>query len=222
MGHALVPHGAGFGVISDLDDTVVRSSATNVLKMAWIVVRNNAHTRLPFEGVAAFYRALHRGDDEESSNPIFYVSSSPWNIYDVLEDFLDVHGVPPGPLFLKDWSPTVLGKPQDHKLGVIRRLLDTYPDLPFVLIGDSGEEDPEIYLQTVRERPGRIRAVYIRDVASAERDAEVRTLADEARKLGTEMVAVPDTVAAAEHAASIGLVAADTIEAVRSESSEGP
>jgi phosphatidate phosphatase APP1 len=172
--------------------------------------------------VGAFYKALQRGKEGGSFNPIFYVSSSPWNIYDVLEDFLDVHGVPPGPLFLKDWSPTVLGKHQDHKLGVIRRLLDTYPDLPFVLIGDSGEEDPEIYLQTVRERPGRIRAVYIRDVASAERDAEVRTLADEARKLGTEMVAVPDTVAAAEHAASIGLVAADTIEAVRSESSEGP
>jgi phosphatidate phosphatase APP1 len=217
-GQVLVPRGARFGVISDLDDTVVMSSATNVLKMAWIVVRNNAHTRLPFEGVAAFYRALQRGDDGESSNPIFYVSSSPWNIYDVLEDFLDVHGVPPGPLFLKDWSPTVLGKHQDHKLGVIRRLLDTYEDLPFVLIGDSGEEDPEIYLQTIREHPGRIKTVYIRDVASAERDAEVRTLADEARKLGTEMVPVPDTAAAAEHAASIDLIAPDAIDAVRLDS----
>ncbi len=205
-GQVLVPRGARFGVISDLDDTVVRSSATNVLKMAWIVVRNNAHTRLPFEGVAAFYRALQEGKDGQSLNPIFYVSSSPWNIYDVLEDFLNVHGVPPGPLFLKDWSPTVLGKHQDYKLGVIRRLLDTYEDLPFVLIGDSGEEDPEIYLQTIREHPGRIIAIYIRDVTSDERDSEVRVIADEARKLGTEMVPVPDTTAAAEHAASVGLV----------------
>jgi phosphatidate phosphatase APP1 len=219
QGQVLVPHGANFGVISDLDDTVVRSSATSVLKMAWIVVRNNAHTRLPFEGVAEFYGALQQGEDGHSFNPIFYVSSSPWNIYDVLEDFLNVHSVPPGPLFLKDWSPTVLGKHQDYKLGVIRELLDTYGDLPFLLIGDSGEEDPEIYLQTIREHPGRIRAVYIRDVASAERDAEVRTLADEARKLGTEMVAVPDSAAAAEHAASIGLIAPDAIDAVRSESS---
>ena len=218
-GHVLVPRGARFGVISDLDDTVVRSSATSVLKMAWIVVRNNAHTRLPFEGVAEFYRALQQGEDGHSLNPIFYVSSSPWNIYDVLEDFLNVHGVPPGPLFLKDWSPTVLGKHQDYKLGVIRELLDTYGDLPFVLIGDSGEEDPEIYLQTIREHPGRIRAVYIRDVASAERDAEVRMMAQEARGLGTEMVAVPDTTAAAEHAACIGLIAPDAIDAVRSESS---
>jgi phosphatidate phosphatase APP1 len=216
-GHVLVPHGARFGVISDLDDTVVRSSATNVLKMTWIVVRNNAHTRLPFEGVGAFYEALQRGEDGDSFNPIFYVSSSPWNIYDLLEDFLTVHGIPPGPLFLKDWSPTVLGKHQDYKLGVIRHLLDTYEDLPFVLIGDSGEEDPEIYLRTVREHPGRILAAYIRDVTSAERDAEVRAVADEAGKLGTEMVPVPDTIAAAEHAASTGLIAPEAVANVRSQ-----
>ena len=218
IGHVLVPRGARFGVISDLDDTVVRSSATNVLKMAWIVVRNNAHTRLPFEGVAAFYRALQMGPDSRSSNPIFYVSSSPWNIYDMLVDFLNVHGVPHGPLFLKDWSLSVLGKHRDYKMGVIRRLLSTYEDLPFVLIGDSGEEDPEIYLQSVREHQGRINAVYIRDVTSVERDAEVRAMANEARKLGTEMVAVPDTTAAAEHAASIGLIAPNAIGVVRSES----
>jgi phosphatidate phosphatase APP1 len=218
-GQVLVPQGARFGVISDLDDTVVRSSATNVLKMAWIVLRNNAHTRLPFEGVAAFYKALQRGEDGESFNPIFYVSSSPWNIYDVLEDFLNVHGVSPGPLFLKDWSPTVLGKHRDYKIGVIRRLLETYAEMPFVLIGDSGEEDPEIYLQAVREHPGRIMAVYIRDVTSVERDAEVATIAEQVRKLGTEMVAVTDTAAAAEHASSIGLIAQDAVAGVRAESS---
>ena len=217
-GHILVPREAGFGVISDLDDTVVRSSATNLLKMAWIVVRNNAHTRLPFEGVGAFYEALRRGERGDDFNPIFYVSSSPWNIYDLLEDFLNVHGIPPGPLFLKDWSPTVLGKHQGYKLGVIRTILDTYSDLPFVLIGDSGEEDPEIYLQTIREHPGRIRTVYIRDVTSERRDAEVKAIADEARALGTEMVTVPDTAAAAEHAASAGLIAAGAVAAVRSQS----
>jgi phosphatidate phosphatase APP1 len=217
-GHVLVPRGAGFGVISDLDDTVVRSSATNLLKMAWIVVRNNAHTRLPFEGVGAFYEALRRGKEGDSSNPIFYVSSSPWNIYDLLEDFLNVHGIPPGPLFLKDWSPTVLGKHQDYKLGVIRKLLETYEDMPFVLIGDSGEEDPEIYLQVIREHPKRIKTVYIRDVTPGERDAEVQAIASEARRLGTDMVTVPDTVAAAEHAVSAGLIALDSLAKVRSQS----
>ena len=218
-GQVLVPQGARFGIISDIDDTVVHSSATNVLKMAWIVLRNNAHTRLPFEGVAAFYKALQRGPDGESFNPIFYVSSSPWNIYDVLEDFLDVHGVPVGPLFLKDWSPSVLNKHRAHKLEVIRTLLRTYPELPFVLIGDSGEEDPEIYLQTVREHPGRIRAIYIRDVTSAERDAAVHAIADETSALGTPMIAVPDTAAAAEHAASLDLIARDAVAGIRNLSS---
>ncbi len=218
-GRVLVPGDAQIGVISDLDDTVVRSSATNVLKMAWIVLLNNAHTRLPFEGVSAFYDALQRGADGRNYNPIFYVSSSPWNIYDVLEDFLDVHGVPAGPLFLKDWSLTVLGKHRDHKLGIIRRLLRTYPELPFVLIGDSGEEDPEIYGQAVREHPGRVRAIYIRDVTTAARDAEVRTIAREVRGLGVEMVLAPDTAVAAEHAASIGLIAPDTVSGIRARSS---
>jgi phosphatidate phosphatase APP1 len=217
-GQVLVPRGERFGVISDIDDTVVYSSATNVLKMAWIVLRNNAHTRLPFEGVAAFYRALQAGPDGESFNPIYYVSSSPWNIYDVLEDFLDVHGVPAGPLFLKDWSLSVLNEHRAHKLEVIRALLGTYQELPFVLIGDSGEEDPEIYLQTVREHPGRVRAIYIRDVTSADRDAEVRTIADEARGLGTQMIPVPDTATAAEHAASIGLIAPTAVAGIRAHS----
>ena len=214
-GQVLVPNEARFGIISDIDDTVVRSHATSVLKMAWIVVVNNAHARLPFEGVPAFYEALRRGADGEVFNPIFYVSSSPWNIYDVLEDFLNVHGVPEGPIFLKDWSPTVLGKHHSHKLGIIRNLLATYPDLPFVLIGDSGEHDPEIYHQVVREHPGRIRAVYIRDVTSDARDAEVHSIAAKVRRLGSEMVLVPDTAAAAEHAAEAGLVAPEAVSRVR-------
>jgi phosphatidate phosphatase APP1 len=218
-GQVLVPTGADFGVVSDIDDTVVRSSATNVLKMAWIVLLNNAHTRLPFEGVNAFYEALRRGAEGRVHNPIFYVSSSPWNIYDVLEDFLNVHGVPPGPLFLKDWSPSVLGKHKTHKLGIIRTLLRTYPELPFVLLGDSGEEDPEIYLQIVREHPGRIPAIYIRDVTTAARDDEVHAIASESRSLGTEMSLVADTAAAAEHAASVGLIEPGAVARIRRASS---
>ena len=216
-GQVLVPSRARFGVISDLDDTVVHSSATNVLKMAWTVVRNNAHTRLPFPGVAAFYEALRQGTEDGLENPIFYVSSSPWNIYDLLEDFLDVHGLPAGPLFLKDWSPTTLGKHHDHKLGIIRTLLRTYPELPFVLVGDSGERDPEIYRQAVSEHPGRITAVFIRDVTSAERDAEVEEIAAEVNRMGATMVAVPDSSAAAEHAAFLGLISPDAPDRIREE-----
>jgi phosphatidate phosphatase APP1 len=208
-GSVLVPVGASFGVISDLDDTVVRSRATSFFKMVPITLLNNAHTRLPFEGVASFYRALQRGGGGREFNPIFYVSSSPWNLYDLLEDFLDVHGVPAGPLFLKDWSPTTVRDRDKHKLGVIRTLLATYPELPFVLIGDSGEKDPEIYYKVVREHPGRIRAIYIRHVATEDRGATVRTIAHEVRSLGVEMMLVPDTTTAAEHAAQNDLIPAE-------------
>ncbi len=216
-GSVLVPGEARFGVISDLDDTVIRSSATDLLKMARITLLRNAHTRLPFEGVAAFYRALQRGRTGGDFNPIFYVSSSPWNLYDLIEDFLDVHGIPAGPFFLKDWSPTTLRDHERHKLGVIRMLLATYPDLPFVLIGDSGERDPEIYRRVVYENPGRIRAIYVRDVRTEERDAAVREISRELRELGVEMLLVAHTAQAAEHAAGLGLVRRDALHGVRAE-----
>ncbi len=209
-GSVLVPDGARLGVISDLDDTVIQTGVTSLLKMLRTALLNNAHTRLPFEGVTHFYRAL-----QGEANPIFYVSSSPWNLYDLLEDFLDVHDVPAGPLFLKDWSPMVLTSHEQHKLGVIRTLLSTYPNLPFVLVGDSGEEDPEIYRTIVREHPGRIAAVYIRDVTTTERDYVVQAIARQVRSLGVEMLLVPNTAAAAEHAASRGLISPEALPGIR-------
>ncbi len=96
-GHVLVPPPqATFGVISDVDDTVVQTGAQDPLTMARIVVLNNPHTRVPFEGVAAFYQALRKGASGHGYNPIFYVSSSPWNLYDLLIDFLNINGIPLG------------------------------------------------------------------------------------------------------------------------------
>lgn len=214
-GWVLVPNRAEFALISDIDDTVMLSRASSVLKMFWIVLLNNAHTRLAFPGVGVFYEALRRGKYGTSSNPLFYVSSSPWNIYDLLEDFMDVHGLPPGPIFLKDWSPTVLGKHEDHKLGLIRRLLATYPDLPFILLGDSGQEDPEIYAQAAVENPDRIKAVYIRDVTDDERQAEVERISGELLAAsGIVMKLVKDSATAAEHALSLGLVSPESVREV--------
>lgn len=83
-GQVMVPLASTeFVVISDIDDTVVKTNATDLLKMVRVVFLNNAHTRLPFPGVGAFYRALFAGSDGQRANPIFYVSSSPWDIYDL-------------------------------------------------------------------------------------------------------------------------------------------
>ena len=220
VGHVLVPPPkTEFGIISDVDDTIVRTGATDPLTMARIVVLNNPHTRLPFEGVAAFYTALRKGPDGEGYNPLFYVSSSPWNLYDLLIDFMNINGIPLGPLFLRDvgLEPDRLIKSGhlEHKMKQIRTILDTHPDLQFVLIGDSGQEDPEIYREVVRTYPGRIKAIYIRDVTLEERATAIRLLVKELAVDNVELVLAADTVAAATHAADRGLIHAGALPDIR-------
>ncbi|HEX6987651.1 MAG TPA: phosphatase domain-containing protein, partial [Planctomycetaceae bacterium] len=95
LGQILVPPAdSRFGVISDMDDTVIRSHATEFWKVARLTMLKNALTRKPFEGVAAFYRALHAGGDGTRHNPVFYVSSSAWNLYDLFRVFLEHNGLP--------------------------------------------------------------------------------------------------------------------------------
>ncbi|MGH7445684.1 MAG: App1 family protein, partial [Longimicrobiales bacterium] len=222
--HVLTPAaGAVFGVVSDIDDTVIRTDATNFLRMMRGVLFSNARTRLPFEGVAAFYQALHRGATGIASNPIFYVSSSPWNLYDVLTDFLDHRSIPIGPLFLRDWGIRGSSIPtghRTHKLGAIRQILDTYPALPFLLIGDSGQQDPEIYAEIVAHYPRRILGIYIRDVTGhAERRASIEALAQEVHSAGSVLVLAEDTVAASRHAVAMGWMRPESVEGVRVERS---
>lgn len=165
---------AEFAVISDLDDTVIRTKANELFQQIAIVFGNSARGRTPFPGVPALYRALHRGPDDRGRNPMFYVSLSGWNLYDLFEEFMQANDVPLGPLFLADLrliegKSAVMGS-DDHKFESIDVLLRVYPELPFVLIGDSGQHDPETYARVVKQHPGRIRAVYIRDVGPDERD----------------------------------------------------
>jgi phosphatidate phosphatase APP1 len=219
LGRVLVaPPTAAFGVISDLDDTVLHTGLTDALVTARIVLLNNAYTRTPFHGVAQFYSALRDGPGGDGQHPLFYVSSSPWNLYDLVEDFLAVHGIPEGPLFLRAWGLDADSLPggghAGHKSVQIQRLLDTYPDLDFVLIGDSGQEDPEIYRDVALSSPGRIRAVYIRDVTTAERDREVHAIAAEVRAIGVDFLLVADTLAAAQHAADSRLIDASAVPQV--------
>jgi phosphatidate phosphatase APP1 len=213
------PATASFGVVSDMDDTVLQSEVTNVIRAARIVLLENALTRLPFPGVAAFYRALARGATGAEENPVFYVSSSPWNIYDMIARFLDAQGIPIGPLLLRDWDVKRMAqRHQAHKGAAIREILDTYPALPFILVGDSGQEDPEIYAEVVREIPGRIRAVYIRNVTPhAERTSRIRALAREVADAGSTLVLADDTLTVARHAAAHGWISADALPEIGGE-----
>jgi phosphatidate phosphatase APP1 len=206
------PPKAMFSVISDMDDTVIQTDAASMMRMVRTILFGSARTRLPFKGVASFYRALQRGGNEVN-NPLFYVSSSPWNLYDLLMDFFTIQGIPEGPLFLRDWGVSeneVL--PMDHrthKLTTIRHIMDTINDLPFILIGDSGQADPEIYSEIVQLYPGRILAVYIRDVSRLRtRSDAIRKLAQKVEESGSTLVLADDTTAAAQHAIQRGWISA--------------
>jgi phosphatidate phosphatase APP1 len=209
------PH-AQFGVISDVDDTVLQTDVLNMLKMARNVFLRNAHTRLPFAGVAAFYHALH----QDGRNPIFYLSKSPWNLFDLLIDFFEVRQIPLGPLFLTDMGISrtqfIVPRSREYKLRNLEIVLDTYPDLPFILIGDSGEKDPEIYAEVAQHYPGRILVIYIRDVTGPGRDSQVRAIQD--LPSGTEMLLVEDTWAAAQHAAAAGYIHESALPDIRKDS----
>jgi phosphatidate phosphatase APP1 len=214
---------AQFGVISDLDDTVLHTNVESLFRMVRIVYAGNARTRMPFAGVAAFYRALQTGGLGVAANPIFYVSSSPWNLYDLLHDFLQLAGIPLGPLLLRDWGITqrelLPFRHAGHKLTTIRQIMDFYPNLPFLLIGDSGQEDPEIYMKLVRQYGDRVLAVYIRNVSRRRvtRPEAIRRLFNAAQQTHTPLLLVEDTHAAAAHAAQQGWIAADVVPAIAAE-----
>ena len=190
--HVLVPPpDAQFGIISDIDDTIVKTGATSLKEMIRTVMLSNAAQRTPFEHVADLYRALHA-----ERNPLFYVSSGPWNLYELIHDYLDIHGIPHGPIFLQDWGldeVTLITRPhEEHKLAQIQAIFDYYPTLPFLLIGDSGQHDPEIYLKAIQANPGRVKLAIIRDVSADIRDRAVSAIADEVRAAGSEMIFVEE------------------------------
>jgi phosphatidate phosphatase APP1 len=211
-----------FGVISDLDDTVIQSRITSFLQAVRTVMLGNARTRLPFPGVAAFYQALEKGGDGKRRNPIFYVSSSPWNIHDVIADFMDIQRIPAGPIHLRDWDidldALTSNRLKRHKEPIIREILELFPSLPFILIGDDSQKDPEIYRSIIDQFPGRILAIYIRNVrAEPERSASVQLLAKEVLAAGSTLILADDTFAAAKHASEQGWIEASALDAVHEE-----
>ncbi len=202
---------AEYGVISDIDDTVLHSNVAFRIQMLLTAIFKNAHTRLPFEGVTEFYQALTKGASSHSHNPLFYVSSSPWNIYDMLIDFFKINDIPQGTLFLRDWTLRAIREGHGrHKREIIQHIMETHPHLDFVLIGDSGEKDPEIYQEIALSLPhrGRIRAIYIRNVRSKQRERleQVRIIAQNLSDLGVPTLLLEDTQAAVQHARALDLI----------------
>ncbi|WP_159085854.1 App1 family protein [Aeromicrobium chenweiae] len=189
---------ARIGIISDIDDTVIKTGVQRAGQMVLQTLAGSELTREAFPGAAALYRDL-----AAEVNPVFYVSSSPWNLHAFLSAFLEHHDFPRGPVLLRDLLGTRVGREQKH--GRIREILDLHPDLRFVLIGDSGEKDPEIYADIVRSHPGRILAVYIREVRLDPGDGTVEQVA-QAWAPDVPFVLAADSQAVRRHAQTLGLL----------------
>ena len=153
-----------FAVLSDIDDTVMETGAENLARNLWTTFTGNPLTRRVYERVPALYAAMHRHADGVV-NPVFYLSSSPWNLYGLIHDVLTRARVPWGPIFLRDYGlderKFLTSTHGDHKLTNARRVMDQFDGLPFVLIGDLGQKDPGIYATLARERPGQVAGVVI-------------------------------------------------------------
>ena len=210
---------ARLGVVSDLDDTVIHTGLTR----AWESVRTTLlvpdDERVAILGGPELYQALVAGDGGRA--PVFYVSAGAWNLHRMLVSFLARHGFPAGPLVLTDWGPTARWLFRENsaafKARTIVELMGEHPGLSWVLVGDSGQHDPEAYAAVVRSHRERVRAVYIRDVPpqSPQRAARVHGLAEEMAGLGVPMLLISDSVEATEHAYGLGLVDEVAVQRVR-------
>ena len=212
------PDAARVVVVSDIDDTVMHTGVVNKAAMLWRLFVQDAESRTVFPGVSHLYRALHAGAGGDEGNPMLYVSRAPWGIYDMLEAFFQRHEIPVGPiLFLREWGVSLRHplprRAVDHKRHLIEAMMALYARMPFVLIGDSGQHDPEVYRQIVERFGGRVRAVYIRDIAARgpERSAEVAAMAEALRAVGAHLVLAADSLAIAEDAARLGLIAPEAV-----------
>lgn len=196
---------ADVGVISDVDDTVLETGAHSLVRSLWTTFTGSALTRRIFPDAIVLIDHL----TDHGRNPVYYVSSSPWNMHRLLEAVFDRAALPAGPLFLRDYGLTedqlVAGPHEAHKAAAIDRILAANPDLPFILVGDTGQDDAEIYLDACRRHGGRIVGVVLRETGRAA-DEAIRQRLAQMRSMGAAVSHGPvlDEAAAVLERAGVG------------------
>jgi phosphatidate phosphatase APP1 len=160
-----LPSQVGTIIISDIDDTMIRTGAHSLARNLWTTFTGSALTRTILPDAKRLMDALGAG----GAVPVFYVSSSPWNMNNFLDRLFARHGLPRGPMFLRDLGVSAKGgigsSHLDHKGAAIDTILAAQPDQTAILLGDSGQKDAEVYRDAVKRHPGRIAAVALREPA---------------------------------------------------------
>ncbi len=157
-----------FGIVSDVDDTVMVTALPRPMVAAWNSFVVNEHARLPVPGMAVLLDRLMR---THPGSPMIYLSTGAWNIAPMLTRFQQRHLFPRGSTLLTDWGPThdrMFRSGRDHKSENLRRLAEEFPNIRWLLIGDDGQHDDAIYTEFAREHPENVAAVAIRRLSPTE------------------------------------------------------
>ncbi|PJJ63393.1 App1 family protein [Compostimonas suwonensis] len=197
---------ARFGIVSDVDDTVMVTALPRPLLAAWNTFVLDEHARIPTPGMAVL---LERLASENRGCPVIYLSTGAWNVAPTLTRFLSRNLYPAGALLLTDWGPThdrMFRSGRLHKEQSLRRLADEFPDIRWLLIGDDGQHDEEIYGQFARERPEAVAAVAIRQLSPGEAVLAGGRSKAEAHDSGVPWVYAPDGAGLSDQLTEHGLI----------------
>lgn len=170
---------AEFGIISDIDDTVIRTGAWALYRNIWTTFTQSVSTRHVHADTRKLLDRLHA-----QKNPVFYVSSSPWNLHTYLVEVFRRDDVVQGPLFLRDLGITetqfIKGSHGEHKGSAIDTIMAANPHLDFILVGDTGQHDAAVYLSAVERHGSRVRGVMLRAAGKLDENdmSDVRKLRD--------------------------------------------
>lgn len=164
----VVPDGQRIGVVCDVDDTVMVTALPRPLLAAWNSFVLSEHARMPTPGMAVLMERIHRAHPQA---PIMYLSTGAWNVAPTLRRFLSRNAYPEGTLLLTDWGPTPtrwFRSGAAHKVNSLRRLAREFPDVRWILIGDDGQRDPDVYNGFALRYPEHVAAILIRNLTVGE------------------------------------------------------
>ncbi|MFT4229811.1 MAG: DUF2183 domain-containing protein [Microbacterium sp.] len=203
-----------FGVVSDVDDTVMVTALPRPLVAAWNSFVVDEHARQPVPGMAVLMERLVRA---HPGAPLVYLSTGAWNVAPTLSRFLSRHLFPPGAILLTDWGPTHdrwFRSGSAHKLDNLRRLAREFPRVKWLLVGDDGQHDDAIYTEFAGEFPDNVRAVAIRRLSPAEAVlAGGRTTVDDHSAAQVPWVTEDDGAGILEQLEAAGILADGTAPA---------
>lgn len=197
-----------FGVISDVDDTVMVTALPRPLLAAWNSFVVDEYARQPVPGMAVLMERLVR---DHPGAPVVYLSTGAWNVAPTLTRFLTRHLFPPGAMLLTDWGPTHdrwFRSGRGHKAGNLRRLAGEFPNVRWLLIGDDGQHDDDLYTTFTSEHPDNVAAVAIRRLTPTEAVlAGGRTAVNDHSAAAIPWVSGDDGAAILERLEQVGAIA---------------